>query len=725
MRTRRWRRADVLVYAALAACGGSGAGEPELTGTVTVKVNPQSALVAFIGSSTTATLTFTRLPGYTDPVVLNATIDGQPPGITVTFNPSTLTGSALSSTMTLAAASTASPASGNITVYLPDLSGTPSQLPIAFRVARAQIFVSRAGTGAGTVTSSPAGINCGTACTSPFAFGTNVTLTATPAAGSAFAGWNGGNCSGTSPCSVAVTSSPTITATFNSTAQSFSFGVSPTAASLPQGGATTAAVNITRVNGFAGAVTLATSGAPTWLTVSATPASVTDNTATINVAAASSLAAGNYPITITASGSGVPTQTATLAVQITPGAGGSGNVTFSFATCDPSEVPIWFGAQSGSGAWTRVTAGPNNTFTFAAGATGGFAWVTSASGGFATNVMYGNRADITALALGNPCGGQHEAAGTTKLAGTVAAVPANTVDVAVGSAVTEFPITQGSNFTMAGVPAGQRDLVATATNLNPNGSRGIAKIILRHNVAYTGTIPTLNFNGPESFVPPFFPTTSTNTGTDQVSASLSLVTANGATGPYYENDAGPNGGLGYPAIPDSILQPGDLHALTIFAASNQADFRLVTLLKHSAAAETVTFGPVLNRPTVTSLGTSPYLRLHTQLASQSEYNAGANAEFDQGNNSVTVTTTAGYTGTAPPNWSIDVPDLSSAGYDANWGLKSGSAVDWSVIAAGGDLLPLLGATVADGQRAIIASVSSTSSAFSIARRRTRLWPARR
>src|SRR5437870_6913325 len=40
----------------------------------------------------------------------------------------------------------------------------------------------------GTVTSAPVGINCGVTCAASFASGTAVTLTATPAAGSAFSG---------------------------------------------------------------------------------------------------------------------------------------------------------------------------------------------------------------------------------------------------------------------------------------------------------------------------------------------------------------------------------------------------------------------------------------------------------------------------------------------------------------------------------------------------------
>lgn len=49
------------------------------------------------------------------------------------------------------------------------------------------------GTGKGTVTSSPAGLNCPGACSASFANSANITLTATPAAGSVFAGWGTAN----------------------------------------------------------------------------------------------------------------------------------------------------------------------------------------------------------------------------------------------------------------------------------------------------------------------------------------------------------------------------------------------------------------------------------------------------------------------------------------------------------------------------------------------------
>jgi hypothetical protein len=76
------------------------------------------------------------------------------------------------------------------------------------------VTVTKAGGGTGTVTSSPTGIDCGTTCSASFPTGTPVTLTATAPAGSVFAGWSGGGCSGTGACTTAA-ANQTVVATFD------------------------------------------------------------------------------------------------------------------------------------------------------------------------------------------------------------------------------------------------------------------------------------------------------------------------------------------------------------------------------------------------------------------------------------------------------------------------------------------------------------------------------
>ncbi len=85
------------------------------------------------------------------------------------------------------------------------------------------LTVALAGGGTGTVTSFPAGISCSTAsgatCSASFAPGAAVTLSETPAAGSTFASWSGA-CTGTASCSVTLSASNSVTATFGGSLQS-------------------------------------------------------------------------------------------------------------------------------------------------------------------------------------------------------------------------------------------------------------------------------------------------------------------------------------------------------------------------------------------------------------------------------------------------------------------------------------------------------------------------
>ncbi len=78
-----------------------------------------------------------------------------------------------------------------------------------------RLTLTKRGTGAGVISSSPPGIDCGPTCVSTFSSGTVVTLTASASAGSVFAGWSGA-CAGTAPtCTVTMSQARTVSARFN------------------------------------------------------------------------------------------------------------------------------------------------------------------------------------------------------------------------------------------------------------------------------------------------------------------------------------------------------------------------------------------------------------------------------------------------------------------------------------------------------------------------------
>jgi List-Bact-rpt repeat protein/PASTA domain-containing protein len=83
----------------------------------------------------------------------------------------------------------------------------------SFSLQTLTLTVSKAGFGTGTVSSNPPGISCGQTCHRNFLYGTIVTLSATPAAGSLFSGWSGA-CSGVGSCVVTMSQARAATAKF-------------------------------------------------------------------------------------------------------------------------------------------------------------------------------------------------------------------------------------------------------------------------------------------------------------------------------------------------------------------------------------------------------------------------------------------------------------------------------------------------------------------------------
>jgi lysophospholipase L1-like esterase len=248
------------------------------------------------------------------------------------------------------------------------------------------LAVTRAGTGTGTVTSTPAGISCGTTCTANYAGGTSVTLTAAAAGGSTFAGWNGA-CTGTGICTVSMTVARNVTATFNSTAVTFPLNVTRvitagagTVTSNPAGINCGTACSANYANGTSVTLT-ATPGAGSLFQGWSGACTGTATTCAVAMTQARNVTAtfmGSVPpvsLTVTLAGTGSGTVTSNPGGINCPTAciAGfqSGNVTLTATAAAGSTFAGWSGACTGTGTCTVVMSQPRAvTATFNGGGTG-------------------------------------------------------------------------------------------------------------------------------------------------------------------------------------------------------------------------------------------------------------------------------------------------------------------------------------------------------------------
>ncbi|MFD9697492.1 proprotein convertase P-domain-containing protein [Lentzea sp. NPDC059081] len=113
----------------------------------------------------------------------------------------------------------------------------------------------------------------------------------------------------------------------------FSVSVSPASGSVAAGSSLTASVATQTVSGSAQTVQLSASGLPSGATASFSPSSVTTGSgSTLTISTTASVAAGTYPVTITAAGSS--TRTASYSLTVTGTGGGSCSGT------NPNDVSI-------------------------------------------------------------------------------------------------------------------------------------------------------------------------------------------------------------------------------------------------------------------------------------------------------------------------------------------------------------------------------------------------
>ncbi|MET9172437.1 carbohydrate binding domain-containing protein [Streptomyces misionensis] len=199
------------------------------------------------------------------------------------------------------------------------------------------------------------------------------------------------------------------------TTSDFSLSLAPGSASVAQGGTGTATVTTATTSGSPESVALAASGAPSGVTVSFSPASVTSGgTSTLTAKVGSSVAAGTYPITITGTGTaGRHSATYTLTVTGSGGGGGSDGGSLTNAgfesgglgpwTCTGGSTLVSSPVHSGAHALQvtpdsgstgecdqTVTLSPNHTYTLTGWVQGPYAYLGVSGGATASTWSSGS-----------------------------------------------------------------------------------------------------------------------------------------------------------------------------------------------------------------------------------------------------------------------------------------------------------------------------------------------
>jgi hypothetical protein len=411
-------------------------------------------------SSTTSTVTISPLGGFSGPVALS--ISGLPAGATAVFNPANISGG--SGTSTLTVTTTAATLPGSSTLVVTGTNGGlthASNLTLSVKNFSLSVSPASQTTPSGTVTSAyvvtltmgngynsavsfgtsglPTGATASFSTTSRTSSGTT-NLTITPS-GSVAAGSYPFTIIGTGPGGALVQST---SATLVITAD-FSISVSPSAVTVTAaGGGVGDTVTVNSLGGYSTPVGLTISGLPTGATGTFSTSPVTPGGAsTLTLSAASTVAGGNYTITVTGTvGSVTHTQNMTLTVK-----------NFSLST-SPTNIPVSAGSSGTSTATLTMAGGYSSTVTFGtsglpSGASATFSPTTRTNTGTTT---------VTIVTTGSVASGSYP----FTISGTNGSLVQNTLATLVVSA--GFSLTNSGNKTIVAASNGTATVTLTATS---------------------------------------------------------------------------------------------------------------------------------------------------------------------------------------------------------------------------------------------------------------------
>lgn len=525
----------------------------------------------------------------------------------------------------------------------------------------------------------------------------------------------------------------------------YTLTVTPTSLTVAAGASGNAVVNISRTN-FTGAVTLSLQNPPAGITGSFNPSPSTTNSADLVLSVAANVVAGNYPITVQGSATGITARTVGLQLTVIPAPSGGNNVEYQF--CDASEVPAFFAYQDGTGAWQGVSGATSGAvtkyaFNITQGRGGVLMLFRTAASTVADVLSVGRISSVRQHATRRPSlgalqrrrGEVHDRltsnarrafvadlyytillyASTAELAqdgietcaqttatktitGTVAGVPTGAFGiVSFGNTTIIFVGGTSTNPVAFDVPPGPMDLAGARV---PASGPAPNKLILFRNLNIPdgGSLPSaIDFNGPASLAPATANVTVTGGAGDVLETGVTLVTANSDLALVFF-DLAPSLWAGLNA---TDMLSTDLHGLSVSATPPNGDFRVTRKYVGPVSNQTIALGPVMTATTTSQVTAGTYPRYTFQGTIPPEYNKGAAIDVARVNagNTYSIVATSAYLTAAgsATSYNFTMPDVAGlAGFPVASRLAAGNN---NVVASGigftgqgiFDLKPSLGA----------------------------------
>ena len=476
----------------------------------------------------------------------------------------------------------------------------------------------------------------------------------------------------------------------------YSLGVLQSAITVAQGGGGSATVTLARTENNQSNVSINVAGAPTGLSITPAQISSTDAAVALNISATTGVAPGAYPLSLTSSAAGhSPDQMATLTVNVIAP---PGTASISVPICQ-GNPPVWFAYQNEGFPWQRVIPGASSV-VFDATNKLAIAFAFSANSQSELIVYYLTRSELSAF-------NDSHCSGTRSYSGNVTALSSGQSSLIRLGRASDLVTASAPGYQLENIPARPLDQVAVrgvVTQLGQEATLTPDKVVIRRAVdAASGTaLPDINFDAADAIT--LVSSTLTLSGVlggETVFVSNLLRPATRTLGLMQVALASSNSVTLY-SVPADKLDAGDVQEQNVYAENSTG------LIGHTAVAftrapadRTVTLGPLLPTPAVTTVASTPYARLRATLASQSDYPSLAVFTFLQSSFAsaryISQYVTAGFLGGTPASWEILLPDLSSVpGFQASWMPAAGQTTAYLAEAFSGRTELLLGALPVEG-----------------------------